>query len=617
MDIYDYTAIAEIGERVLKGELLTEYHEEVFEHYLDSGSVDLRETVAAYLAQNNPVSYQALERLSRWSEALIAKRLENLLAQPQFQTPQTAARAAQLSIALSSWIDHDQMTRLAALIGLDAHPLKMPGLSGLYFGDMVNCALAADNVDPQNPAFDEVQLKDGSGRSAAELARLVLALYMCTGLLHTSWRHEDKVVLTREEETAAGMLNLGSLRGVLDKLLPECRERCSVQMLPYLRFADEEQAAAAVALGGELCASQRRCILHGRACLRECRAFRTAIRTSDTDAAAFWTAQHGSCEIASRYDRDSIVGHLANMSFIGSGRTLATVRPDGAPAGWAPSAVPSGTEGIEQKIRDHYEAAEESLDLQMLYDYGLRVGWKPDLWKRLFMLDCFSHLTENIVWSQGRQSFEIRGSTLLDAFGQAVELGAGRVTLATPGNLERTALERWRARLASAPKPKVLPTQLFEPVYTYRDLRPDRFEGCHIPVESIDRLQIVFPDMEIGKLHMGLWWRLDYKRAHDWPYADEAYKLGKLSCKPGHTWLLWDLHHAVYQLDVLTMAERANRDDLSLLHVFENARPDDFRCLARQVFAAPGATVLRAELLALAQRRGIDVLLGELQIESG
>ena len=464
----------------------------------------------------------------------------------------------------------------------------------------------------------DVRLRDGTPAPQSLLRFLLAACGM---------RKEDGYRPDPEADEAAALLAYDSFIGALDQIPDQLPGDEYPGVLPLLcRYGNAKQIRA-------LTSAWRRWHVWARYNRKGRKAqdvLTEALALSDTREAFTWLYRNGRLE---RYARlrgrtAAEAGDQENINYgfdktgrrvfdLGTVRIAAELTPDGkltlrnAETGKPVRVIPK--RGIDPEARKQVEDETDDMRASLGWMGGIRtelllrrfVGGETlsaARWRQTYPADLFlRRLCEPIIWTQGGRNFALSADGLVDSAGQLYALTDEPVGVAHPMEMAAAETEAWGRFLADRGLEQPFP-QIREPVRKPPEVRPDRYAGIRIPIDSLRKQEA--RGIRVGTAGALLrieGFEVEAERAGSRP---EDYKLLLIkSLKP----LGWNRRTSavVAFLDRLTVDGRVRRDDVTVMDLvpeYSRARILELMEEARQANAAS----LLASLLEYKNKRFPD-----------
>ena len=207
-------------------------------------------------------------------------------------------------------------------------------------------------------------------------------------------------------------------------------------------------------------------------------------------------------------------------------------------------------------------------------------GWKRkvDYWSRTYLGNPILHnIASLIVWKQGSQYFTVSGENIVQSNGMLYVLSTELIQVAHPLEMEQVDIIGWQ-RYFNERRIKQPFAQVWEPVHSKDEIAIDRYRGC----------SILFFQLH-GAIRHGFDEKLDI------PGCTIRTVWNSQTTEKGKTTSFCDIvefkiekysrivNHAIAYLDRLTVLDRIEKDDTSIMDFVEGctfAQINDYICRA-------------------------------------
>ena len=220
---------------------------------------------------------------------------------------------------------------------------------------------------------------------------------------------------------------------------------------------------------------------------------------------------------------------------------------------------------------------------------------KADEWKAAYLENPVLRIAASlVVWSQGKKTFTIRDGEPADSAGTPYTIEDSPVKVAHPMEMDDEDTRRWQIYFTSRGLKQPF-EQIWEPVRVPENIRPDRYEGCTVPIvyfSGKDKHGIHAYGMNMYSggygfylAHCDLEFETDGDQlGYDWASSDNTFKLGKFTFKK----YTRQVNHIVTILDRMTLFGRIRKDDVSVMSMMDSftlAQIMDFIRIAQEAGA--------------------------------
>ena len=204
---------------------------------------------------------------------------------------------------------------------------------------------------------------------------------------------------------------------------------------------------------------------------------------------------------------------------------------------------------------------------QLYEDYLAGEYVESESWKRNYLSNPLLHaVAELLVWEQDGCYFTLGTDGSIDSFGKDYPITDESISLAHPMNMKTEEITNWQKYFSSHSLKQPF-QQVWEPVYSHKEICDDRYKGIPIPYYYLK-------NQEKRGIHIE-WWSNEWTGKHDFKIRGFETKVREenrgqgeqrfeiLFLKP----ILWNrrANMIIAFLDQLTVSERVRKDDMNLL----------------------------------------------------
>lgn len=488
------------------------------------------------------------------------------------------------------------LTHIGILKKTDAEEDALPPLERLV---QSNWKVTPEVKQLQSGVKEGIHYADGQGVSSPEAVIFVIASYsgvtvkMTSDAFTTNGREGEAVLeFPKTAEEVARGLDRSELTTLLENLLYKDKEvEISKEILiPALcRFGSEEQVQELIlqkkrhrwgykATGqkNEKLIDKNLYLSDTKAAMRNCDLTLYA-KTRGTDTETLRDTVLSALDLdengKKRYD---LGGRLVEASLTGDMKiSLYDVT--------AAKAVKS----IPKKNADpaFYEEAKKNLsDLKkeiktvyterknlLLQDFLSGREKKAESWKMLCRLNpLIRQLFSLLVWEQSGTTFTLKDGCAVNSSGNPCDIDSEGIRIAHPMEMKPEDLKAWQTYFVSNGYKQPF-AQIWEPIYSPQDVKPDRYQGCVIPLDQFRRQE------KHGIYLDALNLTIDFKDCEvEYTFSGPPQNFMVLASEVTITSFRFkeynrQVNHIVGRLDGWTISQRIEKDDVSAVAMLQGA----------------------------------------------